>query len=140
MLEKVCNFDHKHATEQQNDSRSTCRLKDYDQTGYVTTARRVLFKPVGFSTKISYCHSGIVLFRLSLNWLRNSFTDAIVLRDANDSALWNISNIQCKSDLITLDNTLDNEYASHLLSGKTLLISPHGVIPTNQQVLIKTPC
>ena len=52
--------------------------------------------------------------------LVNSFIDAIVIRDANGFALWNISDIQCKCDLLTLDNTLDNEYASHLLAGKSL--------------------
>ena len=31
--------------------------------------------------------------------------------------------MQCKCDLLTLDNTLDNEYASHLLSGKSLPIN-----------------
>ena len=39
------NFGHKYATGQQKDSRSTYHLEDYDQAGYVTTARRVLFKP-----------------------------------------------------------------------------------------------
>ena len=55
--------------------------------------------------------------------LVNSFADAIVIRDTNDSALWNISDIQCKCDLLTLGNTLDNEYASHLLTGKSLPIN-----------------
>ena len=64
--------------------------------------------------------------------LVNGFTDAIVIRDADDSALWDISDIQCKCDLLTLDNTLDNEYASHLLSGKTLPINFATWSPTNQ--------
>ena len=121
--EGFCNFDHKYATDQQNDSRSTCRLEDYDQAGYVTTARRVLFKPVlGFFNQdkpvpLRYCSIQIELEQVY------SFIDAIVIRGTNDSALWNISDIQCKCDLLTLDNTLDNEYASHLLSGKTLPIN-----------------
>ena len=64
--------------------------------------------------------------------LVNSFTGAIVIRDANDSALWNISDIQCKCDLLTLDNTLDNEYASHLLAGKSLPINFATWSHTNQ--------
>ena len=32
---------------------------------------------------------------------------------------WDTTDIQCKCDLLTLDNSLDNEYASHLLSGKS---------------------
>ena len=43
--EGFCNFDGKHAVEQQNDSRSTYRQEDYDKAGMVITARRVLFKP-----------------------------------------------------------------------------------------------
>jgi hypothetical protein len=35
---------------------------------------------------------------------------------------WLTSNIQFKCDLVTLDNGLENEYASHLLSGKSLPI------------------
>ena len=38
------------------------------------------------------------------------------------NANWGISDIQCKMDLLTLDSSLQNEYASHLLSGKTLPI------------------
>ena len=64
--------------------------------------------------------------------LVNSFIDAIVIRGANDSALWDISDIQCKVDLLALDNGLDNEYASHLLSGKSLLISFATWSHTNQ--------
>ena len=132
MLEKVCNFDHKHATEQQNDSRSTYRLGNYDQAGNVTTARRVLFKPIfGLFNQdkllpLRYCPIQIELE------LVNSFTDAIVIRDAYNSALWNISDIQRKCDLLTLDNTLDNKYASHLLSGKSLPINFATWSHTNQ--------
>ena len=118
--EGFCNFDGKHAVEQQNDSRSTYRQEDYDKAGMVITARRVLFKPTfGLFNQdkllpLRYCPIQIELE------LVNSFTDAIVVRDAYNSALWNISDIQCKCDLLTLESTLDNEYASHLLPGKSL--------------------
>ena len=121
--EGFCNFDGKHATGQQNDSRSTYRQEDYDKAGMVITARRVLFKPIfglfdqGKLLPLMYCPIQIELE------LVNSFTDAIVIRGAYNSALWNISDIQCKNDLLTLDNTLDNEYASHLLPGKYLPIN-----------------
>ena len=42
--------------------------------------------------------------------------------DAN-SLVWSISDVQLKCDVISLDNALDNEYASHLLSGKSLPIN-----------------
>ena len=121
--ECFCSFDYKHATGTQNDSRSTYRLEDYDQFGYVTTARRVLFKHIfGLFNQYKLLPLRCCPIQIELE-LVNNFTDAIIIRDANDSALWNISDIQCKCDLLTLDNTLDNEYAFHLLSGKSLPIS-----------------
>ena len=130
--EGFCNFDYKHATEQQNDSRSTYRLEDDDKSGLVGVSRRVLFKPVSglFNQDqlmpLRYCPIQIELE------LVNSSTDATIIRDVNGSALGNISDIQCKCDLLTLDNTLDNEYASHLLSGKSLLINFATWSHTNQ--------
>ena len=132
MLEKGFVIYGKHAVEQQNDYRSTYRQDNYDKAGMVITARRVLFKPIfelfnqGKLLPLRYCPIQIELE------LVNSFTDAIVKRDAYNSALWNISNIQCKCDLLTLENTLDNEYASHLLSGKSLPINFATWSHTNQ--------
>ena len=40
----------------------------------------------------------------------------------NLSTSFKIENVQLKCDLVTLDNSLDNEYSQHLLSGKTLPI------------------
>ena len=45
---------------------------------------------------------------------------------------WIISDIQCKMDLRTLGSSLQNEYASHLLSGKSLPISFSSFNHTNQ--------
>ena len=45
------------------------------------------------------------------------------LTDANTSTDWQIENVQVKVDVCTLDNALDNSYAQHLLSGKSLPIS-----------------
>jgi len=44
-------------------------------------------------------------------------------KDSNTSLKWSISNVQVKCDVCTLDNALDNSYAQHLLSGKSLPIS-----------------
>ena len=126
------NFDGKHATEQQNDARSIYRQEDYDKAGMVITARSVLFKPIfGLFDQdkllpLRYCPIQIELELVS------SFIGAIVIRDACSSALWNISDIQCKCDYLTLDNTLGNEYASHLLSGKSLPINFATWSHTNQ--------
>ena len=47
-------------------------------------------------------------------------------------ANWDITDVQCKCDLLTLDSSLENEYASHLLSGKTLPINFSSWNHTNQ--------
>ena len=36
---------------------------------------------------------------------------------------WDISDSQCKCDLLELDSSLQDEYVSHLFSGKSLLIN-----------------
>ena len=56
----------------------------------------------------------------------NSQADAVSLEVAegfSNCANWDVSDIQCKLDCLTLDSGLENEYASHLLSGKTLPIN-----------------
>ena len=58
--------------------------------------------------------------------------DAVVIRNAYASGIWNTSDIQCKRDLLTLDNSLDNEYASHLMSGRSLPINFATWSHTNQ--------
>ena len=61
----------------------------------------------------------------------NNFTDAICVQTpaiAGGGAAvgdpfannWSISEAQVKCDVVSLDNTLDNEYTSHLLQGKSL--------------------
>lgn len=64
--------------------------------------------------------------------LCNQMTDPIVTKNAssqtttfqsNISQTWQIQNVMLKADVVTLDNSLDNEYAQHLLEGKTLPIS-----------------
>ena len=45
---------------------------------------------------------------------------------------WDISDIQCKCDLLELDSSLSNEYVSHLLSGKSLPINFNTWNHTNQ--------
>ena len=47
-------------------------------------------------------------------------------------ANWDNSDIQCKCDLLELDSSLSNEYASHLLSGKSLPINFNTWNHTNQ--------
>ena len=53
---------------------------------------------------------------------------------ANTSNDWQIENVQLKCDIVTLDNTLQNNYDSHLLSGKTLPINYNTYITQSQAV------
>ena len=68
--------------------------------------------------------------------LVTSQADAVTIETAEgfaNGANWDISDIQCKCDLLALDNSLDNGYASHLLAGKSFsLISIPGIIQTNR--------
>ena len=114
--------------------------KSYRQTGYglsgnVGSARRVMFKPLlGLFNQnkllpLRYCPIHIELE------LVNSQADAVSLEVAegfSNGANWDISDIQCKCDLLTLGNSLDNEYASHLLAGKSLPINYNTWNHTNQ--------
>ena len=48
------------------------------------------------------------------------------------STAWNISDIQVKADLCTLDNDLENSYAKHLFEGKALPINYSTYISQSQ--------
>lgn len=53
---------------------------------------------------------------------------------ASTSTKWSITNVQVKCDVCTLDNALDNSYAQHLLSGKSLPISYNTFVSQMQTV------
>jgi hypothetical protein len=55
--------------------------------------------------------------------------------DADNTSLeWSINNVQVKVDVCTLDNALDNSYAQHLLSGKSLPISYNTFVSQMQTI------
>jgi hypothetical protein len=62
--------------------------------------------------------------------LVNQFSDSA---RSGGSQLWSISDVQLKCDMVTLDSQLDNSYAEHLLSGKSIPIS-YTSYTTSQQV------
>ena len=64
--------------------------------------------------------------------LVNQLTDPVIQANSNSqvtayknniSTSWLIQNVMIKADVVTIDNSLDNEYAQHLLEGKSLPIS-----------------
>ena len=108
------------------DQRKSFRQTEYDLSGNVDLARRVMFKPVrgrfnqDKSLPLRYWPIQIE------PELVNSQADARSLEVAegfSNGANCDISDIQCKYDLLTLGNSLDNGHASHLLSGKSLPIN-----------------
>jgi len=56
----------------------------------------------------------------------------------NTSLKWQIQNVQAKCDVVSLDNSLDNSYAEHLLSGKALPINYNTFISQIQSVMSGT--
>ena len=52
----------------------------------------------------------------------------------NTSTNWSINNVQVKCDVCTLDNALDNSYAQHLLSGKSLPITYNTFVSQMQTI------
>ena len=61
--------------------------------------------------------------------LVNAAIDAV-----GDSTSWLISDVQCKCDLLTLDNGLENSYAAHVLEGKSLPINYSTYVSQSQVV------
>ena len=117
-----------------SDSRSTYRLENYEQAGFVKTGRRAVFKPLfGLFEQDKLIPLRYAPLVIELELVNNA-SDAVVRVGAAGaySELWNITDTQCKCDLLTLDNSLDNEYASHLLAGKSLPINFATWSHTNQ--------
>jgi hypothetical protein len=68
-----------------------------------------------------------------LSTLVTTGTDAFTA--LNTSVSWSIANVQVKVDVCTLDNSLDNSYAEHLLSGKALPINFSTYVAQTQSLL-----
>ena len=60
--------------------------------------------------------------------------DGQIFTAANTSASWEIENCQIKADVLTLDNSLENSYHEHIMSGKPLPINYNTFITSNQSV------
>ena len=114
------------AAAQAADQRKGHRQTDYDLSGSVTSARRVMFKPMlGPANQekllpLRYCPLQIELE------LVNSPADAVSLEVVEGFATGSAWVIR------TLDSSLDDEYASHLLFGKPLPINFNTWNHTNQ--------
>ena len=89
-------------------------------------SKRVSFMPLfGICSQDKLLPSRYALVQIELG-LVNSGSDAVQVSSEGGricSSSWVVSDVQCKCDLLTLGNAPDNEYASHLLSGKSLPIN-----------------
>ena len=56
----------------------------------------------------------------------------------NTSNIWQIQNVQFKFDAVSLDSALENSYAQHLLSGKSLPINYSTIVSQMQSTLTGT--
>ena len=109
-------------------------------------SRTVYFKPLlGIFNQSKYLPIRYAPITLEFE-LVNNYTDPIidpatdtratpVWTTNNCSTTWMINNVQAKMDVATLDNVLDNEYAQHVLSGKSLPINYNTYISQLQSVL-----
>ena len=134
MLDAVSTEDDRYVRKVQGFSSTRAQDIDYDYADPIpfNSSRVVTFKPVfGLFNQdklipLRYCPLQIELELVS------NMSDTFVHNDGTHVANWDVTDIQCKLDLLTLDNSLDNEYASHLLSGKSLPINFSTWSHTNQ--------
>ena len=118
------------------------RQADHDLSGNVMLARRGMFKPMlgrfnqDKSLPLRYCPIQIELE------LVNSQAGAVCLEVANgfsNGSNWDISGIQCKCDLLTLDTHLTMNMQVFLYQGNLCQsISILGIVRTNRLVTIRT--
>ena len=98
--------------------------------GYMTVAFRPLsglinqdkylpirYAPITLEFEIVNNYADCIIAPTTFNPVSGDFTTA------NTSTSWELQQFQIKCDVCTLDNALDNEYAQHLLSGKSLPIN-----------------
>lgn len=116
-------------------------------------SQRVLFKPaLGLFNQTKYLPIRYMPLTLELELVTsaddpvlstcydNAAADASVTNAKttfykdNTNSNWRIENVEVKCDLITLDNALDNSYAEHLLSGKSLPINYNTFVSQMQTI------
>ena len=106
-------------------------------------SQTVLFKPCsGLLNQpkmipVRYCPVTIELelVNSSNDPIVSALDDARPFTAANTSVSWQIQNVQVKCDMCTLDNGLDNQFAEHLLSGKSLPINYNTYVSQMQSIL-----
>ena len=86
------------------------------------STRTVCFTPMsGLLSQEKYLPIRYAPLQIELELVSNG-AEVVNASGQNLSTSFLLQNVQLKADLVTLDNSLDNEYSQHLLSGKTLPI------------------
>jgi hypothetical protein len=105
-------------------------------------SRTVLFKPLsGLLAQPKYLPLRYCPLTIELELVNDStlpiisYLSGSEFTAANTSLLWQIQNVQVKTDICTLDNSLDNSYVEHLLSGKALPINYNTYVSQIQSTL-----
>ena len=106
----------------------------------ITSFQTVCFKPLcGLLMQTKYIHLRYCPIEIELELADVSepiiFGQYGEFTNANTSFNWKLENCMMKVDLCTLDNALDNNYASHLLGGKSLNIAYNTLIRNIQTIL-----
>ena len=84
--------------------------------------RTVCFTPMsGLLSQEKYLPIRYAPMQIELELASNG-ADVLYVAGTHQSTSFKLENVQLKADLVALDNSLDNEYSQHLLSGKTLPI------------------
>ena len=125
-----------HDPGEEADQRKAYRVSDWDESGSVRFSKTVIFKPMlGILAQEKLIPLRYCPLTIELELVSDAVDSVFVGRHGHDNtcdANWDISDIQCKMDLLTLDSSLQNEYASHLLSRKTLPINFSSYNHSNQ--------
>ena len=101
------------------DERKSYRVSDWDEASAIKKQRTVLLKPMlGTLDQDKLIPLRYAPLQFEFELVSNSAHCVYVGPIKNDicNANWGISDIQCKMDLLTLGSSLQNEYASRLLS------------------------
>ena len=97
-----------------DDTRKTYRTQDCDKSGVVWQSRRVLFKPMfGLLNQEKLIPLRYCPLQIELELVTNG-ADAVYVNmagaDEKYTFNWDVSDIQCKLDLLELDRALSNGY------------------------------
>ena len=108
------------------DNRNVHNIAHAENSGLVHHSKRVLFMPMfGLFSQDKLLPLRYAPIQIEFELVSNG-ANAIQVSTKGGrtyTANWDMSDVHCKCDLLTLDNALDNECVSHLLSGKNLPIN-----------------